>query len=184
MPTIKITDASSEPITLAEAKLHLRVDGSEEDALITDLIKTVRVACEGECHRTMVTTTWELVLDAFSPALKLQHPPIIDVVSVKYLDLNGAEQTLDPQDYVLDKEQDPGWIVPAVDKAWPDTYERINAVRVRYRAGYTTVPAPLKQWMLLHLGHYYKNREASGPGNVAPLPFAERLLDGFSIFSF
>lgn len=185
MPTVKITDAAAEPITLAEAKLHLRVDGSDEDSLITALIKAVRIACEVECRRTMLDSTWELVQDAFSPALELHNPPLIAITSVKYIDLNGAEQTLDPQDYTLDKDTEPGWLVPAYGKRWPDTRDQVNAVRVRYRAGYTTVPEVLRAWMFLHIGHYYKNREASISGTIiTALPFVDRLLDGYKVHGF
>jgi uncharacterized phiE125 gp8 family phage protein len=188
MPTVKIVDATTEPISLAEAKLHLRVDGSDEDALITALVKAVRQACEAECRRTLIDTTWELVLDAFSEALELHNPRILSVTSVKYIDLAGAEQTLDPVDYVLDKDSEPGWLVPAYGKRWPDTREQINAVRVRYHAGYGTqasdVPQVLKQWMLLHLSHYYKNRESTFAGTITQLPFAGSLLDGHRVLGF
>lgn len=190
MPINKITDATVEPFTLAEAKLHLKVETAitEDDSLITALIKAVRLACEGQCRRTLLQTTWELAQDKFSTALMLEHPRIIGVDSIKYIDANGVEQTLDPQDYLVDKDSEPGWVVPAYDKRWPDTRCQLNAVRVRYRAGYGTeasaVPEDLKVWMKLHLAHYYKNREASISGTtVTPLPFASGLLDPYLVWT-
>lgn len=185
MATLKITDATVEPLTLAQAKLHLRVDGSDEDALITALITATRTACEHRCLRSLLQTTWELTQDAFTSALQLQYPRIMAVESVKYLDAAGVLQTLAPSEYLLDADSEPGYVVPAYGKAWPDTYDQVNAVKVRYTAGYGTtadkVPAPLKQWLLLHIGHYYKHREAAA-GALEPLPYADGLLDPYRIW--
>lgn len=181
MPIVKITDATVEPITLAEAKLWVRQDLSDEDALISALITSVRQTAEHVMQRTLISTVWELVLDSFPDALRLEMPKVISVTSVKYLDLNGVEQTLDPLDYVLDKDSEPGYVVPAYGKAWPSTYEQINAVRVRYVAGYgsdaTSVPQNIKTWIRLHIEHYYRNRGAVVGGPVLPLPYADGLLD-------
>jgi uncharacterized phiE125 gp8 family phage protein len=186
MATLKITDATVEPLTLAEAKLHLRVDGSDEDALITALITATRTACEYRCLRTLLQTTWELTQDSFTDALRLDYPRIMAVVSVKYLDTDGVQQTLAGTEYLLDADSEPGYVVPAYGKAWPETYGQVNAVKVRYTAGYGTtadkVPAPIKQWMLLHIGHYYKNREATASA-LEPLPYADGLLHPFMVYA-
>ncbi len=182
MPTIKITDATVEPITLAQAKAQCKVDGDEEDELLSALITTVRQACEHECGRTMLLTTWENVADRFRPAIKLQWPTVLGITSVNYIDPEGVERTVHPGDYMLDAASEPGCLAPAYGRSWPATRTHINAVRVRYTAGYGTiaasVPAPLKQWMLLHLAHYHANREATISGTIiSPLPYADRLLD-------
>lgn len=65
MPS-KITSApAGEPITLAEAKLHLRVDVTDDDALITSLISAARMAAETICRRAFVTQSWKVVIDQF-----------------------------------------------------------------------------------------------------------------------
>jgi uncharacterized phiE125 gp8 family phage protein len=182
MTIVKITDATVEPITLAEAKLWLRVDQTDEDALIGALITSVRKAAEHEMQRTLIATTWELVVDAFPAALRLEMPKILSVASVKYIDTAGVEQTLSPADYLVDMDSEPGYVVPAYLKAWPSTRAQINAVRVRYTAGYgpaaTDVPQSIVNWLRLHLEHYYRNRGAAVVGTiVASLPYADRLLD-------
>jgi uncharacterized phiE125 gp8 family phage protein len=108
VPTIKITDASTEPVSLAEAKLHLRVDASatDEDALIGALITAARQMAEGELQRTLVSTLWELRTDGFSDALRLDWPRVQGVESLQFLDADGVLRTLDPADYVLDASSD------------------------------------------------------------------------------
>ncbi len=181
MTIVKITDAATEPVSLAEAKAWLRVDLDDEDTLISALIKATRLSAEHIMQRTLITTVLELVVDRFPPALRLERPKVLSVVSVKYLDELGIEQTLDPTDYVLDADNAPGYLVPAPDKAWPATLGRVNAVRVRYTAGYgpnaADVPESIKQWMRLHIEHYYRNRGAVVTNAVQSLPFADGLLD-------
>lgn len=188
MALIRIVAPAVEPLTLAEAKLHCRVDGSDEDALITALIVAAREQAEHETGRALVTQTWELVHDEFPEAFVLRRAPIQSVTSLKYLDdATGAEQTLDPADYLLDKDSEPGYVVPAYGKAWPATWPVPNAVRVRYVCGYglaAAVPVAIKQWMLLAIGTMYAQRETLIVGQSASLPdrFWAGLLDPYRLY--
>ena len=175
----KRTTTPTEPITLPEAKLHLRVDGTDEDTLITALISAARETCEDRIEGSIPVTGWKLTLDAFPDAIRLPRAPIASVESVKYLDADGVQQTLSALDYLVDTVSTPGYIVPAYGKAWPETREQINAVEVEYTAGSATTPAALKAWMLLAVGEMYANREASSERPSVAHGFAERLLDPF-----
>ena len=164
-----------EPITLADALTHLREtgDAGANDAYITSLIPVAREACEDITERTLVSTPWLLLLDAFPCAIKLHQPPIIAVQSVQYLDEEGLLQPLAPADYVLSQAREPGFIVPAPEAVWPATQAgAIDTVRVSYTAGYGTtgasVPAPLRHWMLLAIQHLYDHRGESIPEDFAP----------------
>ena len=188
MALIRIAAPASEPLTLAEAKLHCRVDGTDEDALITALIVAAREQAEHETGRALITQTWELVHDSFPDAFVLRKSPIQSVTSLKYLDAaTGAEQTLDPADYLLDKDNEPGYLVPAYGKAWPATWPVPNAVRCLYVCGYVdaaAVPQAIKQWMLLAIGTMYENRATSGAAQVYAVPdrFWSGLLDPYRLY--
>jgi uncharacterized phiE125 gp8 family phage protein len=186
MPTIKFTDATTEPLLLADVKSDLKIDHSEDDALIARLIKAARLACEQKLERTLIETTWDLTVDFFPSALKLLYPRIMSVSSVKFYDEDGALQTLDPLDYTVDTVSEPGWLVPAYEKAWPDTRVMPNAVTVRYIAGYgaaaSSVPEDIKLWILLHVGHFYENRQAAG-AEMQLLPLWDSLLDPYRVWS-
>ena len=182
-----ITAPSVEPVSLVEAKKHLRVSASDEDALITALIVTAREAVEHELGRALVSQTLEKTLDMFPFAIELPNPPVASITSIKYLDENGIEQTLSSSSYTLDNASDsrPAWLTPAYGYAWPSTYAEINAVKVRYVAGWANaaaVPQAIKQWMLLNIGHWFENREASGDKRE-PMPFISGLLDRYRIWS-
>ena len=181
-----ITPPAAEPVLLADAKLHLRVDGTDEDTLITALIQAAREACEHELGRVLITQTWEMVLDAFPAGIRLPYPPCQSVVSVKYIDADGTLQTLSAPSYQLDSHSEPAWLVPAYGYTWPSTREEPNAVRVQFVAGFgdagTDVPEVLRAWMLLQIGHWYANREAAGDARMEKTPYVERLLDRYRVY--
>lgn len=186
----RLVDATIEPVTLAEAKAHLNVFDASRDTLITSLIKAARTTCEERLQRTLLQTDWELTLDGFPCAIPLRMPRVLSVVSVTYVDVDGAPQVLSPTSYQVDDKSEPGWIVPAYGYAWPDTRDQINAVTVVYRCGYgadaAAVPMPIRQWVLLMIGSLFENRETviATPGIVAvDLGFAERLLDTYRVWA-
>lgn len=184
-----ITPPTVEPITLAEARSHLRVTHTDEDALITALITAARADAENELQRSLITQTREIARDAFPDAIELTFGPVIAVTSVKFDDLAGIEQTLDPATYRLDTFRLTGRLVPDPEYSWPETRQHVNAVRVRYTAGYgpaaTDVPAPIRQWILLRIGTLFEHRESVAAGvTVATVPYVDRLLDPYRVPTF
>jgi len=182
-----ITAATQEPVTLAEAKLHLNEDRSEKDTLITKLITRARRLAEHKTGRAFAPQTWELVLDAFPEAFMLLPAPITAITSVKYIDSAGVEQTLDPAGYQLDKDSAPGYLVPAYGTAWPAQRQQANAVRVRYTCGYAINDAQLDavtQWMLLAIGVWYRHAEATTSESLNELPrtYVDGLLDEYKVY--
>lgn len=191
MTLLLITAPATEPITLQEAKIHLRVDDSEEDTSISMAIQTARQEAEHMTGRALITQTWERVLDAFpAGAIELGNPPIISITSVKYLDPNGVEQTLAGSAYTIDAVKMPGWLHPAAGTTWPNTQTDVpNAVRVRFLCGYgaaSAVPANVRRWMLLRIGTMHEHRQEAVVGvSVTPLPrdYTDRLLDPVRVWA-
>lgn len=163
-----ITAPASEPVTLVEAKLHLKVEHTADDDLITALIVTARQEAEHELQRALITQTWERVLDFFpndstTNAIELAMPTVQSIASVKYIDTAGVEQTLSSSLYSMDADPAPGWLLPAVNTVWPDTLDTASAVRVRFVCGYVAasdVPAAIKSWIKVRIGTLYKLRES------------------------
>ena len=206
MPYKLITGPAAEPISLAEAKAHLRVDISDDDTLITALIVAARQYAETECQRVFVTQTWKLVLDAFpGPALQgipfgqpwtlpgfaivVDRPPVQTIDSIQYLDMSGTLQTMPVSDYTAELTNAPARITPKFGKIWPITMPQIGAVTVNFTAGYgnaAAVPEGIKAWMKIRIGTMYENREEvalMSRGKIEPLPYVDRLLDGFRVVS-
>lgn len=183
---------AAEPLTLAAAKDHLRVDTADDDALIAALLAASREDCEGFTGRCFVWSAWEMKLDAFPTArlgeIRLPRPPLIRVDSVKYIDSDGAEQTVAVADYQVDSNSEPARIRPAYGKSWPTPRAQFNAVTIAYVAGYAAgegsptdyaanVPESIKAAIKLQMGHLHENREAVNVGNiVTEIPLGVRNL--------
>jgi len=157
-----------EPIPLAEAKINLRVDHSDEDGEIGRMIRAARRHCENLAGRTFITQTKAINLDQFPTAaaglILLPRAPAISIVSIKYYDVDGIEQTLDPADYEFDPNTKPGRLRPTLGNSWPATEERFSAVEIEWIAGYgddpTDVPEEIRSAMKLALGDQYEQRES------------------------
>lgn len=183
-----ITPPTVEPVTLAEAKLHQRIDVSEDDALVSMWITAIREHAEHLTGMTLAPTRFGLYLDEFpADGIELPGGPVTSVVSVQYADSAGVLQTLDSGDYALDDAQEPSWILPAYGVTWPSTQDVANAVRVTYDAGFSAsnVPAPIKAYILAALGTCYANREHTAQADRVPkaIEFLDRLLDRYRVWS-
>ena len=159
-----------EPVTLEEAKAHLRIDGADEDNFISSLITAAREYAEGFQRRAYITQTWELWLDNWPDKnyISIPLPPLQTVTSVKYFDA-GTEYTLSESDYFVDDKTEPGRVILAHGRSWPSVRLRpANGVAVQFTAGYdeAKIPQRVKQAILLLIGHWYENREASISGTI------------------
>lgn len=164
---MRITSApAEEPVTLAEAKLHLRIDHADEDALVDRLIVLARTQCEEIARRSLVTRTYAAALDDWpgDRSFEFPQPPLIGVTSVTYTDDVGVTRTLASSEYLVDTYREPGRLVLKTNANWPTvTLREINGVTVTWTAGYggaEDVPARYIQAMLLLVSHLYENREA------------------------
>lgn len=171
-------------ITTAEAKAHLRVDHSDEDTLIDNLVSAATTHLDGYAGvlgRALTTQTWKIETDAFADPLRLPVGDLIAVTSVKYYDLNNAQQTLATTVYGAFSDDGGPYIGLKADQDWPDVYDRRDAIEVIWTAGYgataANVPQAIRQAALLLVGHWYTNRDAVQVGmSVAELPLAVSAL--------
>jgi uncharacterized phiE125 gp8 family phage protein len=161
MPFKLVAPPIEEPITLEVAKAHLRLD-DDEDEYVVGLIIASRRHCEGFQSRAYITQTWDLYLDAFpTGCLKVPHPPLQTVTFIKFKDSSGFIQTLASSEYAVDTFSEPGLICSGYGKSWPATYPELNAVQIRFEAGYGTaadVPQEIKQAILLKVADLYEHR--------------------------
>jgi len=173
-----ITPPEVEPVSLEEAKSHLRVDHDDDDLLIANYIVGARQMAEKYTARAFVTQTWELVVDAFpTNEIMIPLPPLQSIVDINYDDAAGSLVSMSPLDFEVDTVSQPGWVVPLVS-GWPSTWDGINAVRIRFTAGYSpttdsppdlvaNIPTSLKNAILLQVGTLYASRESVVIGTIA-----------------
>lgn len=187
-----VTAPATEPLSLEEARAHLRVDVSDDDALISALIPASRQFVESYTGRKLVTQTWDYQLDGFPcGAIVVPLAPVASVTSITYVGSDGTTQTWSASDYRTDVPAGP-WaqrprIEPAYGLSYPSTRGLLNSVTVRCVAGYgsaTAVPEALKAAMKILIGQWYEQRE---PVVIGQTPFVvpftiDALLWPFKVF--
>lgn len=177
-----IAAPAEEPVSLADVKTYLRIDGTDFDALLTNLIKAAREYCEAFQNRAYITQTLELVLDEFPDMpLHLPRPPLQSVVSVKYTDVNGVETVWDPSNYLVDPVSEPGRIAFAYGKSWPNvTLQPVNGVKIQFTAGYgaaSSIPENVKQAIMIFVAHRFENPDREDvPDAVHALLWPDRVV--------
>jgi uncharacterized phiE125 gp8 family phage protein len=158
------TAPTVEPISLDEAKLHLKVDGADDNALITALITTARQLAERETGRAFITQTWQMYLDAAPAEIEIPKPPLQSVTAITVIDDEGAETVVSDTLYDVDASQNsPGRVKLKSWCSWP-THREFASFIIEFKAGYgdaaTDVPETLKQGILQLVAHLYENRGA------------------------
>jgi len=171
--TTLVTPPASEPIALSTAKLHLRVDGVTEDALIATYIAAARQYVEERTGRSMLPTTWRDLRSGFETSMTLARAPVISVSHVKHLDSTLTLQTVSALDYRAILAGGPaggfGFLDLTAGSNWPSTWAQADAVQIEYVAGYAdaaSVPPSLIAAILLVLGDLYTNRAALVEGSL------------------
>lgn len=180
-----VTDPGTEPLSITDAKAHLRIDTTDEDAYIDCLIKSSRQFAETFMRRSIIDQTWDMFLDHFpswNGCIEPPNPTLSSVTTIKYnQESDGLQVTLDASKYIVDVNRDPGRIVPAFDEEWPDTRNQINAVEIRFVAGYgpsdEDVPDEIRQGIKIMVSHLFEVREPVIVGTiVSNVPDSARAL--------
>lgn len=188
MPTFRdIADKSlrrlslpeSEPLTVAQAKLHCSIPAAvtDFDAQFAEWISAAREELEAETERCLVESEYELALDQFPRlncwastdwnklAIELHRVPGIALTSFGYFDLNGDWTEPDEADYHLDISGEPPRLTPLPGQSWPATQIRPRAVVITWTAGYSNtadIPEMARQAMRMDIAHWWRTRESAG----------------------
>ncbi len=199
-----VTAPASEPVSLAEAKAHLRIESADDDSLISALIAAARQAAEAHMRRALITQTWRLTLDRFPAApqawwdgvrqgadmpgdgsvIELPRPPLVSVTSVTAYDDADNATVAGAASYFVDTDGKPGRVVLRSGQTWPTALRVAGGVEVLFVAGYGAagaVPQAIRQGILMLIGHLFENREAEAgaaalPAGVAALWRPYRVL--------
>lgn len=166
-----VTDATGEPVSVGEVRMHCRINSTAEDILLGNYIKTARLYAENYTKRDFMPKTRKLVLDSFATKISLPRPPLTTStstgdVSIEYVNTGGTTTTVGSSVYVLDSDSKPGRIILAYGQEWPNIRNETGAVRITYKSGYpldassnVTTPEPVKDWIKMRVCQMYEQRE-------------------------
>lgn len=179
-------------VSQTEMKAHLRVDDDDNNETIDAVTAAATLHLDGRdgcLGRALADQTWELRLSWFPGCgfVRIPLPPLIEVLSIKYIDAHDAEQTFDPVNYLVVGEGDRGRVFLRSGKSWPVLGAgQPEGVKIRFRAGYVdgsvsppaaAVPAPIIAAIKLLTATLYENRESVVIGQTAiELPWAAKAL--------
>lgn len=179
-----VKPASLAPVSLADAKLHLNVDDAYHNNYIAALVEAATDVVELHTQRRLITQTLEWITDGFCGRLVLPVAPVQSIVSIKYRDAAGVEQTLSPSDYVVQAGKATAIIVPAEGATFPEVAPvAAEPVVIRFIAGYgepEAVPPTARHLIKLLLKDFYDpGRGTLVTGTiVARLPWFDPLIEG------
>lgn len=169
----RTTPPAVEPVTLSEAKNHLRVDATTDDAYIGSLIQAAREWVEAYLDRTLVDTQWTMRLDQFpddgTDPVELPRPPMAKTaartaVSITYTLESGSTAAMSANEFRVDRDSTPPSVLPLYSSAWPVHRHDDNSVTVTWWGGFgaagSDVPAAIRHAMLMLIGHWYEQRGA------------------------
>lgn len=168
---------AEEPVTVAEAKAHLRLDGSAEDVLVASLILTSRLHIEAALGIALITQGWRLTLDRWPEGrmtergeLRFPLRPIQSIASVTVRASDGTPSVVPAADYLLDGQALRPRLIPR-DGKWPAPGQPANGIEIAFQAGIgdaaEDVPQPIRHAVLLLVAHWYEHRDPLEFGSPA-----------------
>lgn len=190
MTAALITPPALEPVSLTDAKAHLRLDGADDDQLVAAAITAARVHVEAKTRRVLIEQGWRVYLDAWPKQRIVIIPvaPLLAVDGVTVFDPAGDPIIVDAADYEVDTVAVPGRLF--LSSPVPVLVGRaVNGIEIDVTAGYgptsIDVPAPLRQAIMMLTAHWYEHRGAVGhdlAGDVPPLGF-DALIAPYRVLS-
>ena len=161
--TYKVTTAAtSTPVSLAEVKTYLKITGSADDALLTQLIKAATDFAEDYTKRSFINRTLTTYRDEFTDEIELRRSPLASVTTVKYL-VDGSLVTVADSVYYNTLETDFSVIALEDGQSWPTGGDvRQQSVEIIFVAGFgadsTSVPEDIRTAIMQHVAALNENR--------------------------
>jgi Phage gp6-like head-tail connector protein len=198
MNPIRTTDPVAEPVSLSEAKAHLRIDHVDEDTAISMLIVMAREFAEDYTRLAFISQSWRWALDNWPDSItpndfsvprlsaappkryvRLLRGPLLSVTSIITYDSNDVGTTWDAGEYFVATGEDR--IYRRTSGTWPMPERRARGIEIDYVAGFgvlaSDLPAPIRHAVMMLVAHYYENREiVAQTAGTTLLPLGVRAL--------
>jgi uncharacterized phiE125 gp8 family phage protein len=162
--------------TLSEVKLHLRVDGDQEDSLILSLIASAVEHFEQSTRRVLARRTIVQKQNGLLPrhTIMLEKGPVTSVTSLTIRKDDSTFVTIPPTDYIVNCGQTETIPLLAIrtNAQIPQADNYPGSVVVTYVAETIDIPQSINAAIKLLVAHWYENRQAVGPTGGGEVPLA------------
>jgi uncharacterized phiE125 gp8 family phage protein len=154
-----------EPVSVAELKTYLRLDGVSEDGLLAGLLTTARLQIEAALSLALITQRWSWTFDQWplTPVMDLPITPVQSITSVAVA-APGSIVTIPAADYILDGQSCPSRLISTTK--WARGNAPSGGITIKFAAGFgplpSDVPAPLRLALLQLAAHWYGRRDVDG----------------------
>ena len=189
----EVTAPTVEPVSVAEARDHLRVDLDVDDILIYNMLVAAREYVEIYCNRSFAKHTYRADLVGFYNEMRLPRKPIQAITHIKYYTSASPSvlTTLAASNYTLSRDV----VSLAYGGTWPAVYPRVDGAQITFQTGYSNlaspedqvanVPKSVRAAMLMIVGDLYENREGQiiYPGQIQENPTVNMLLNSHRVYS-
>ena len=161
MHIFDINPPPSPPVSLPSIKAFLRLDGEEEDGLLTELTLAAQVQVETRLGQSLITRAQRMTRDRPSgKVLYLSRFPVTDITAIRML--GEDETTLSASEFLANIKARPTSITLRTGQSWAEAYSDAQTVEVDVIAGYgetpDDIPMPIRQALLLLIAHAYEHR--------------------------
>jgi uncharacterized phiE125 gp8 family phage protein len=182
MPASLLTPPAAEPLSLADAKAFLRVEHSDDDALVAALIAAARGHVEAFARCALIAQTWRLTLDRWpeSGRIRPRIGPLRALVAARVRDESDIAADIATDGFVVDRAAGeiaaPPWALPPPRRA-------TAGIELDLEIGFggaADVPPMLAQALRMLVAHWYENRGLIAIGqSVAMMPASVNAMIAF-----
>lgn len=175
-----------EPVSVADAKAHCRIDTNTDDTYVASLISAAREYVESYMDESLVDQQLVMRLDAFPAAIELPRPPMSQTASRTAVTIvytandAGSTATLATNQYRVDRDSTPGTLRPLYGGSWPSHLLDYGSVTVTWWAGRGEdggkVSQRVKAAILMLVGQWYERRMAADAASMSEMPFGVKAL--------
>ena len=170
MALILTTPPVAEPVSLSEAKAHLRITHSDDDTYIASLITTARRMMESRLSLALMPQAWALFADCWPDdgIFNLPLHPVTSIESIAVFSDDDTASTIDPSHFYLDTASRPARLVLRHGRFFGPPGRKANGIRISFEAGFAEVPAELKQALLITIADWFAKRGDDDGGTLPP----------------
>ena len=166
MDVIDITPPAIEPVSLARAKLFLRVEHDAEDELIADMISAARQRVESYLGASLIERERRIKTVICGDTLTIKHRPIKSINAIHLIMNDGSAEIVSTDQYQVNLRMQPARVLMNSEAVSLTSRKDVSHAEIDITAGYgaseADIPTPLTQAILLLLAQSYERGEPLG----------------------